>query len=148
MNDYNDIALEFYPTDDLPNFLGKSIYVNQIEFTHSPDGLTIESAITKDGTLSFAALDGKVLKVPIPPLDEERRKDMAKHIKAMMEDEKTALRNMRREAKEMIEILEKEKEATEDDKYWGYDKLQEITDINMKKVEELASAKEKEILEL
>ena len=92
--------------------------------------------------------DGKVLKVPIPPLDEERRKDMAKHIKVMMEDEKTALRNMRRESKEMIELLEKEKEATEDDKYWGIDKLQEITDANMKKIEELASNKEKEILEL
>jgi ribosome recycling factor len=73
---------------------------------------------------------------------------MAKHIRAMMEDEKTALRNMRRDAKEMIELLEKEKEATEDDKFWGYDKLQEITDLNMKKVEELAKAKEKEILEL
>jgi ribosome recycling factor len=55
---------------------------------------------------------------------------------------------MRRESKEMIELLEKEKEATEDDKYWGYDKLQEITDSNMKKAEELAAAKEKEILEL
>ena len=90
----------------------------------------------------------QVAKVPIPPLDEERRKDMAKHIKVMMEDEKTALRNMRRESKEMIELLEKEKEATEDDKYWGIDKLQEITDANMKKIEELASNKEKEILEL
>ncbi len=92
--------------------------------------------------------DGKVLKVPIPPLDEERRKDMAKHIKVMMEDEKTALRNMRRESKEMIELLEKEKEATEDDKFWGYDKLQEITDANMNKIEEMAATKEKEILEL
>jgi ribosome recycling factor len=65
-----------------------------------------------------------------------------------MEDEKTALRIMRRETKEMVELLEKEKEITEDDKYWGYDKLQEITDQNTKKIEEIAAAKEKEILEL
>lgn len=92
--------------------------------------------------------DGKQLKVPIPPLDEERRKDLAKHIRSLMEEEKTALRVMRREAKEEIEFLEKEKEITEDDKFWGYDKLQEITDQYIKKIEELASAKEKEILEL
>jgi ribosome recycling factor len=92
--------------------------------------------------------DGKILKIPIPPLDEERRKELAKHIKNLLEDEKTALRNMRRESKEEIEELEEKKEITEDDKYWGYDKLQEVTDEYNKKIEELAHAKEKEILEL
>jgi ribosome recycling factor len=92
--------------------------------------------------------DGKILKIPIPPLDEERRKEIARHIRKMMEDEKTVLRNMRRESKDMIELLEKEKEITEDDKFWGYDKLQEITGQNIKRVEALAAAKEKEILEL
>ena len=91
--------------------------------------------------------DGKQLKVPIPPLDEERRKDLAKHIRGLLEEEKTALRIMRREAKEEIEFFEKEKEITEDDKYWGYEKLQEITDQYIKKVEEQAEIKEKEILE-
>jgi ribosome recycling factor len=92
--------------------------------------------------------DGKILKIPIPPLDEERRQEIAKHIRKMMEDEKTALRIMRRESKEMIELLEKEKEISEDDKFWGYDKLQEITDQSIKKIEEVAAIKEKEILEL
>ena len=92
--------------------------------------------------------DGKTLKIPVPPLDEERRKEMAKHIKKMMEDEKTALRIMRRDAKDMIEELEKENEITEDDKFWGYDKLQEVTDGCTKKIEEISKAKEKEILEL
>ena len=92
--------------------------------------------------------DGKQLKVPIPPLDEERRKDLAKHIRGLQEEEKTALRIMRREAKEEIEFLEKEKEITEDDKFWGYDKLQEITDKYIKKIEDMADIKEKEILEL
>jgi ribosome recycling factor len=92
--------------------------------------------------------DGKILKIPIPPLDEERRKEIAKHIKKMLEDEKTALRIMRRESKEEIEELEEKKEITEDDKYWGYEKLQEVTDEYNKKIEELAQAKEAEILEI
>jgi ribosome recycling factor len=69
--------------------------------------------------------DGKVLKVPIPPLDEERR----------------------REAKEFIEELEKEKEIAEDDKFQGLEKLQSLLDEHVKKIEELAATKEKEILE-
>ena len=92
--------------------------------------------------------NGKMLKVPIPPLDEDRRKELAKHIKVMMEEEKTAFRVMRREAKEKIEDLEKNKEITEDDKYWGYDKLKEIMDEFNKRIEELAVVKEKEILEV
>lgn len=92
--------------------------------------------------------DGKQLKVPIPPLDDERRQDLAKHIRNILEDEKTAIRNMRREAKEEIEELEKNKDITEDDKFWGIDKLQEITDEYSKRVEDLAESKEKEILEL
>jgi ribosome recycling factor len=91
--------------------------------------------------------DGKVLKVPIPPLDEERRREIAKRIGKMMEEEKTALRNMRRETKEFIEELEKEKEIAEDDKFQGLEKLQSLLDDNVKKIEELAATKEKEILE-
>lgn len=92
--------------------------------------------------------DGKMLKIPIPPLDEERRKEMARHVNKMLEDEKTALRIMRRKAKEGIEELEDKKEITEDDRYWGYDKLQEVTDEYIKKIEEISTAKEKEILEI
>ena len=91
--------------------------------------------------------DGKVLKIPIPPLDEERRREMAKRIGKMLEEEKTALRNMRRESKEFIEELEKEKEITEDDKFSGLEKLQGLLDEHVKRIEEIAAAKEKEILE-
>ncbi len=91
--------------------------------------------------------DGKILRVPIPPLDEERRREIAKKIGRMLEDEKTALRNMRRESKEFIEDLEKEKEITEDDKFNGLEQLQKLIDDYIGKIEEMASAKEKEILE-
>ncbi len=109
---------------------------------------TIDKAIRSADLGLNPINDGKMLKIPIPPLDEERRQEMAKHIKKMLEDEKTVLRNLRRDSKEMIEELEKEKEITEDDKFWGYDKLKEVTDEYTKKIEELAAAKEKEILEI
>jgi len=91
--------------------------------------------------------DGKILRVPIPPLDEERRREIAKKIGRMLEDEKTALRNMRREAKEFIEELEKEKEISEDDKFSGLEQLQKLLDETVARVEEVAATKEKEILE-
>jgi len=91
--------------------------------------------------------DGKVLRVPVPPLDEERRREIAKRISRMLEEEKTALRNMRRETKEFIEELEKEKEITEDDKFQGIEHLQKLVDETTARVEEMALAKEKEILE-
>ena len=109
---------------------------------------TIDKAIRSADLGLNPINDGKMLKIPIPPLDEERRQEMAKHIKKMLEDERTVLRNLRRDSKEMIEELEKEKEITEDDKFWGYDKLQEVTEEYTKKIEDLAKAKEKEILEI
>ncbi|MBP6908901.1 MAG: ribosome recycling factor [Candidatus Saccharicenans sp.] len=91
--------------------------------------------------------DGRVIKVPVPPLDEERRKELARKAGKMLEEEKTALRNMRRDSKEYIEKLEKDKKITEDDKFLGLEKLQELLDEYVKQAEEIAAAKEKEILE-
>ena len=71
---------------------------------------------------------------------------MAKKIKKMLEDEKTALRNMRRESKEEIEQLEKDKKITEDDKFNGLEQLQKLIDDYSKKIDDAAAAKEKEIL--
>jgi ribosome recycling factor len=108
---------------------------------------TLDKAI-RGSEFGFNPLnDGKVLRVPIPPLDEERRREIAKRIGRMLEEEKTALRNMRRETKDFIEELEKEKEITEDDKFLGLEHLQKLVDETTARVEELASAKEKEILE-
>jgi len=108
---------------------------------------TLDKAI-RGSEFGFNPLnDGKVLRVPIPPLDEERRREIAKRIGRMLEEEKTTLRNMRRETKEFIEELEKEKEITEDDKFLGLEHLQKLVDETTARVEELAAAKEKEILE-
>lgn len=108
---------------------------------------TLDKAI-RGSEFGFNPLnDGKVLRVPVPPLDEERRREIAKRISRMLEEEKTAIRNMRRETKEFIEELEKEKEITEDDKFQGIEHLQKLVDETTARVEEMALAKEKEILE-
>jgi ribosome recycling factor len=142
------------------NYYGVPTPVNQVATLKIPEPTLIviqpydpsmleplDKAI-RGADLGFNPLtDGKILRVPIPPLDEERRREIAKKIGRMLEDEKTALRNMRREAKEFIEELEKEKEITEDDKFSGLEQLQKILDDTVAKVEEVAAAKEKEILE-
>ena len=152
INVFEDIKVDYY---------GSKTPINQVATLGIPDPTLItikpydtnmlediEKAI-RAADLGFNPInDGKILKIPVPPLDEERRKEIAKHIGRMLEEEKTALRNMRRETKEMIEMMENEKEITEDDKYWGLDKLQEITDKHVKEIEDIAEAKEKDILQL
>lgn len=149
---FEDIKVEYYGTLTPVNQMATLAVPDPTLITVQPWDANLLESIDKAVRAADLGLnpinDGKILKIPIPPLDEERRKEIAKHIRKIMEDEKTVLRNFRRETKEMIELMEKEKEITEDDKFWGYDKLQEITDQNIKKVEDLAAAKEKEILEL
>lgn len=92
--------------------------------------------------------DGKVIRVPIPPLTEERRKDLVKHLHRVLENHRTAVRNIRRDLKEAIEKLEKEKKISEDDRKRSLDELEKLTHQETKKLEDLSTAKEKEILEL
>ena len=152
INIFEDIKIDYYGTLTPINQVATLGVPDPTLITVQPWDPSLLDAVDKAIRTSDLGLnpinDGKTLKVPIPPLDEERRKEMARVIGKMREDEKTALRVMRRDAKERIEELEKNKEITEDDKYWGYDKLQEVTDESTKKIEELAGTKEKEILEL
>jgi len=92
--------------------------------------------------------DGKVVRVPIPPLTEERRKDLAKHLHKVLENHRTAVRNIRRDIKEAVEKLEKEKKVSEDEKKRSLEELEKVTHSETKKIEDLCAAKEKEILEV
>jgi len=94
------------------------------------------------------ANDGKVVRVPIPPLTEERRKDLVKHIHRVLEEHRTAVRNIRRDIKEAVEKLEKEKKISEDDKKRSLDELEKLTHSETKKIEDLSAAKEKEVMEI
>jgi ribosome recycling factor len=108
----------------------------------------IEKAIRTSDLGLNPSNDGKVLRVPIPPLTEERRKDLVKHIHKVLENHRTAVRNIRRDLKEAIEKLEKEKKISEDDKKRSLDELEKVTHAETKKIEDLSAAKEKEVLEI
>ncbi len=92
--------------------------------------------------------DGKVVRVPIPPLTEDRRKDMVKHIHKVLENHRTAVRNIRRDIKEAVEKLEKDKKISEDDRKRSLDELEKLTHSETKKIEEHSALKEKEVLEI
>jgi ribosome recycling factor len=92
--------------------------------------------------------DGKVVRVPIPALTEDRRKDMVKHIHKVLENHRTAIRNIRRDIKEGVEKLEKEKKISEDERKRSLDELEKVTHSETKKIEDLSAAKEKEVMEI
>ena len=94
------------------------------------------------------ATDGKVVRVPIPALTEERRKDLVKHLHKTLENHRTAVRNVRRDIKEAVEKLEKEKKISQDDLKRSLDELEKLTHQETKKLEDLSAAKEKEVMEI
>src|SRR6202521_2801079 len=92
--------------------------------------------------------DGKVVRVPMPSPTEERRKDIVKHLHKVLENHRTAVRNIRRDIKEAIEKLEKEKKISEDERKRSVEELEKLTHSETKKIEDLLAVKEKEILEV
>ncbi len=106
----------------------------------------IDKAILKSDLGLNPVNDGKVIRLPMPPLTTERRKDLVKMVKKMGEEAKVALRNIRREANEDIKEMKKEKILTEDDVHRGQEEVQKITDEFIKKVDAQATDKEKEIM--
>jgi len=92
--------------------------------------------------------DGKIVRVPVPPLTEERRKDMVKHLHRILEDHRTAVRNIRRDGNDAIKKALKDKKITEDEEKRAHDEIQKLTDDEIKKMEEMSKAKEKEVMEI
>jgi len=107
----------------------------------------IEKSILKSELGLTPMNDGKVIRIPIPPLTEERRKELAKVARKMAEECKIAVRNQRREANELFKDLKNEKEISEDEFFKCQEEVQKITDEFIKKVDEVYAEKEKEILE-
>jgi ribosome recycling factor len=106
----------------------------------------IEKAILRSDLGLNPVNDGKIIRLPIPALTTERRKDLVKMVKKMEEEAKVALRNVRREANEDLKEMKKEKLLAEDDAHRGTEEVQKITDEYTKKVEDQGVEKEKEIM--
>ena len=139
---------------------GTQMRLNQIASLSSPESklLTIqpwdqsiigniEKGILKSQLGLTPMNDGKLIRISIPPLTEERRKELAKMAKKMAEESKVSIRNHRRDANEMLKGLKNESEISEDEMYTYQDKVQEITDEFIKKIDGIREEKENEILE-
>jgi len=143
------------------DYHGTPMPINQLGTVTVPDPMTIVVAPWDPGAVPLIdkavrssdlglnpSSDGKVVRVPIPSLTEERRKELVKHLHRVLEEHRTAVRNIRRDLKEAIERLEKEKKISEDERKRSVDELDKLTHTETKKIEDLSAAKEKEILEI
>ncbi|MCP5106766.1 MAG: ribosome recycling factor [bacterium] len=107
----------------------------------------VEKAIRSANLDMNPVSDGKVIKLPVPPLDEQRRLDIVKTLKKYTEERKTSVRNLRREFREMFKMMKDDKDISEDEEKRAGDDLQKIIDDSIKKLEEIQRTKEKHILD-
>ncbi|MBT8359236.1 MAG: ribosome recycling factor [Desulfobacterales bacterium] len=107
----------------------------------------IEKAILKSDLGLTPSNDGKIIRISIPPLTEERRKELVKVINKISEDHKVAVRNIRRDSNELLKGLKKDGDISEDDAFKAQDQVQKITDEHIKLIDDVNKDKEKEILE-
>lgn len=108
----------------------------------------IEKAILKSDVGLTPASDGKIIRLNIPQLTEERRRDLVKQVKKVSEEYRVAVRNIRREAIDVLKKQKKDKEISEDDLFKLQDEAQRETDACMKKIDEITASKEKEVMEV
>ena len=143
------------------DYYGTPTPVNQVANLHVPEpGLItispwdasqigpIEKAIRAADLGVNPSNDGKLIRIPIPPLNEERRKELVKKLHGVAEDHRVAIRNIRRDSNEHVKKLSKDKKITEDDDRRAHDEMQKLTDGYMLKLDQAAETKEKEILEI
>src|SRR6201993_2481318 len=143
------------------DYYGSQMPLNQIAQVHAPEPQlitvqpfdptsmgAIEKAIRSAGVGLNPMNDGKMIRVPVPSLTEERRKDMVKHLHRILEEHRTAVRNIRRDGNEAIKKALKDKKITEDDEKRSLEEIQKLTDDEIKKMEEMSKTKEKEVMEL
>jgi len=143
------------------DYYGTPTPVNQVANLHVPEpGLItiapwdasqigpIEKAIRTADLGVNPSNDGKMIRIPIPPLTEERRRELVKKLHGVAEEHRVAVRNVRRDSNEHVKKLSKDKKITEDDDRRAHDEMQKLTDSYMLKLDQAAKAKEKEILEI
>jgi len=108
----------------------------------------IDKAIRSSDLGLNPSSDGKLVRIPIPAPTEERRKELVKHIHKALENHRTAIRNIRRDVKEAIDKLEKDKKISQDEQKRALDELDKLSQAETKKVEELSALKEREVMEI
>ena len=146
------IKVDYYGTPTPLNKLGNLHVPEPAMITVQPWDLSQIAAIEKAiraGNLGLnPSNDGKLIRIPIPPLTEERRKELVKQLHSVAENHRVAVRNIRRDGNESVKKLLKDKAITEDDDRRAHDEVQKMTDSYMGKLDQAAKGKEKEILEI
>jgi ribosome recycling factor len=146
------IRVDYHGTPMAVNQLGALTVPDPTMIVISPWDPSVVPLIDKAIRTSDLGLnptnDGKIVRVPIPALTEERRKEMVKHLHKVLENHRTAHRNIRRDIKEAIEKLEKDKKISEDEKKRALDELEKLSHAETKKMEDLSAAKEKEVMQI
>jgi ribosome recycling factor len=143
------------------DYYGSQMPLNQIAQVHAPEPqlITVQpfdnsslAAIEKAIRTAELGLnpmnDGKLIRVPVPALTQERRQDMVKQLHKVLEEHRTAVRNIRRDGNDAIKKALKDKKISEDEEKRSLDEIQKLTDDEIKKMEEMSKAKEKEVLSL
>jgi ribosome recycling factor len=148
----DNIRVDYYGTPTPLNQIGNLHVPEPAMITIQPWDVSQIGAIEKAIRVSDLGLnpanDGKIIRLPIPPLTEERRKELVKRLHAAAEHHRVSVRNIRRDANEAVKKLLKEKKVTEDDEKRAHDEIQKLTDSYMQKIDQAAKTKEKEILEI
>jgi ribosome recycling factor len=142
------------------DYYGTSTPINQMATISVPEGnliviqpwdmkiiADIESALRNSNIGINPVSDGKLIRLPVPPLDEQRRKDIIKTLNKYTEERKTAVRNQRREYRELVKAMKDDKEISEDEEKRFYDELQKIVDSSVNTLETINKEKEKSILD-
>jgi ribosome recycling factor len=149
---FDDIRIDYYGTSTPLNQLAALSVPESRLITIQPWDTTvtgeIEKAILKSELGLTPSSDGKIIRIPIPRLTEERRKELVKVVKKMAEGTKVALRNIRREANDQFKGLEKNKKISQDQLHQVMEKVQTATDKYIERVDAALAVKEKEILEI
>jgi len=148
----DNIRVDYHGTPMPVNQLGTVAVPEPTLLVISPWDPSVVALIDKAIRTSDLGLnptnDGKVVRVPMPSPTEERRKEIVKHLHKVLENHRTAVRNIRRDIKEAIDKLEKEKKISQDEHKRAIEEMEKVTHAETKKIEDLSAAKEKEILEL
>ncbi len=146
----DQIKVDYYGTDTPVAQMGQISTPEPTLILVQPYDISMVSAIEKAIRTSSAGLnpmtDGKVIRVPVPPMTEERRKDVVKQLNKTLEDHKTAIRNIRRDGNDQVKKAAKEKLISADDEKRANEEIQQLTDAEIRRIEDLFKTKEKEIL--
>lgn len=143
------------------DYYGSEMPINQLAQISTPEATQIviqpfdqgtvpliEKAIRTSGQGFNPMHDGKVVRVPVPPMTEERRRDTVKQLSAVLEDHKTSIRNIRRDGNDAIKKAAKDKTISADDEKRATEETQQMTDAEIKRLEELFKGKEKEVMSI